>query len=411
MRPFDPRHWNLLPSTLLLAAACNPEQPADTTGTDESGSSMDDTEGGLGFECYSEPECPPEEACISLYCRTYSIPDECELPPLVEIPLPELPSFQEAAFADVDGDGDDEVLLLLDDGVAVLHDDDSVTTTMWPMPLPDAPQEMVALALDGDEAVDLVAFSLGGEALVALGDGAGGLMAIGLVDLPRLLSPVAIDLDLDGVDEVAGIDFDTNQPLLFEDLLGLSDASIELDDDGLETATGLTVLQANDDASPDLLIDGVCQAKLLYGPDLSTSDLLSDPNSPHGSCQWRAVAFTFGEPESPFALMEMQSSPQSDGWLQRWHLPDLAYQYTALPKTYSAVGVISPTPSATAIVLVAKSDETLMIWDWAEDGTACQAELPVSSPTFLRFAVGHRDVGTRNFLTYSGEAKLWSLDP
>jgi hypothetical protein len=483
MPGFDPRSWNLVPSALLLAAACGPpgipyEDGADDVADDPDGSDTPDdspAECTLDadcppgyycseevckpevysdddytdwdddytdysdysdysddytdysdyaddwdddytdysdysdgwYECFSDYDCAPGYECVDYSCvpkPPLEEPVECEAPPIIEIPLPNVGTVLDLQLADVDGDGDDELVLLQADGIAVIHDDDSVVQTPWVAP-PAVPLRQIAvLALDEDGANDLVAFpDILGPATIMVGDGTGDFTSLGaMANAPLASQLLGFDAELDGVDRLLALRPDIQRIAQFSDPTTLSGNHVLI---GPSQASDLDLLQLDSVLAPNVLIGVGCAGSVRTGPALVELQALQNPDFGVGICEWQAAAFVDGEPDQPLVVFS-----QGDiGLLQRWDLVNqLAFQLQV---------PIGPTSSTTAnldgtgdFLLLTDPGDGRVLWGWTNEDPGCIAPLPFVGS--LRFAVGDRDGdGTQDVATLDadGVVKLWRV--
>ncbi len=464
MRPLDPRAWNLFPPAVLLAAACGPPGiPADETADDVAetpGECSIDTDCPTGYycanqvclpdeststysdysdysdyadtpttytdytsytdysddwqyyECYSDYDCQPGYVCLYNTCQIpqpppyVELPVECPGPALAEIPLPGLAPVLDLQFADVDGDDDDEPIALTAEGIAVILDDDSVVLTPWAIPSPAPIRQLVALALDGDAAIDLVGFpEVPGPAVVMLGDGTGTFTTLGeLAGAPLVDRPIGFDGNLDGIDRLFAIRLDIDRATQFSDPLLLNGNNFLL---GPAGASDLDVVQLDQDLAPDLLIGAGCAANVFYGPDLIVSSVIDDPLLGAGLCEWAAAAFVDGETEQPLVVLNLGDL----GYVKRWDLVNDEGFVLELPNGFGSSAVANLDGSGDFVLLTDAGDGR-MIWAWAPGTPACIAPLPFAGA--LDYAIGDRDGdGRQDVATLakngSGVVRLWSV--
>jgi hypothetical protein len=253
MRPFDPRSWNLLkPASVLALTACGTASLDDETNTTTTAGESTESVGSSsttvttytsyttyttytsyssytsyndynydpcnycepeelcdGYQCYlpdcrTSMDCDDNLACIEGVCG--SVPESlyCGLWPTLSIDIPAVAGVIDLAFVDVDGDNDDELVLLTADGVSVIDDDLSLTETVWVMPAQYT--NIVGLHVDNDGTLDLAFTNTaqpGLRTLIGNGDGSFGDELDDV--LAAMVDPSAIDVDLDGQDELVGL--------------------------------------------------------------------------------------------------------------------------------------------------------------------------------------------------------------
>ncbi|WP_146660081.1 hypothetical protein [Enhygromyxa salina] len=231
------RSWNIaVPAALLACTACgipaiddatpvetgeessSSDSDATTTSESETTGEPPETETGDGQEpeCTSDLDCDPGEACISGQCGSNDgyvppPPDECdnsvdcpggqacfetywdwdhtfndcyavreladcEAPVLVEIPLPpEAGDAIDLQFADVDGDGFDELVVLTEQELQVF--DEGQLSSSTPLP-PHQNTELELMHVNEDGQLDVVMTSdQTSQSFIALGLGAGSFAA------------------------------------------------------------------------------------------------------------------------------------------------------------------------------------------------------------------------------------------
>jgi hypothetical protein len=270
MPPFDPRLWNLVPAALLLTSACQtaPSIPAgetetggstsdgdgdgDPTGDGDGDGDGDPTGDGDGdgdptgdgnpyacgddcgpheycdegscwtiFECYDPLDCDPGEDCnYELFyqpCKPLDPAPECNPPALVEIPLPDAAQgpVLDMHFADLDGDGLDELLLLHPGELLVVDDDQSVSSSAVD-PLSEA---FAVVRADADPLLDVILTSgqpdHGGR-LIGVGDGT--FADVTSLALPALTQPQALDWLGGDAQELAVLDPDIGAVMMLSQL-------------------------------------------------------------------------------------------------------------------------------------------------------------------------------------------------
>lgn len=302
MRPFDPRSWNLLTHASLLALTACPAAPID----DDTDTSTEDTSDSVGtvtsvstytsytsyttyttytsYTSYSSYTtyndnyynpcnyCDPDEQCIDdecvlQNCRTSTdctdgqaciegvcgpVPESlyCGVWPTLTIDIPAVAGVIDLAFVDVDGDADDELVLLTADGVSVIDEDLSLTETAWVMP--GQYTNLVGLRVDADATLDLAFTNSTQPGLrTVLGNGDGSFAGEADDVLAPLVDPIAFDLDTDGQDELVGLI--NGVPTTVN---GVGEAALTSPIGGTPSAQHLDHGDHDGDAQRDLLLAG-----------------------------------------------------------------------------------------------------------------------------------------------------------
>jgi hypothetical protein len=305
-------------------------------------------------------------------------------------------------LADVDGDDDDELVVLRADGIAVVHDDDSVVQTPWAAPPLVPPRQIALVALDADAAVDLVAFpDVPGPAIVMLGEGTGDFASLGeMANAPLVDRPLGFDGDLDGVDRLLALRPDIDRIAQFSDPTTLSGNHILV---GPAGATDVDLMRLDSMLAPNVLIGVGCAASVRGGVGLAALEFIADPELGVGVCEWQSAAFIDGEPDQPVLVF----SQGATGVLQRWDLAnDLAFQLQVpIGATSSTTANLDGTGD---YLLLTDPGDGRMLWGWTNDVPGCIAPLPFVGT--LDFAVGDRNGdGLQEVATLdnSGVVKLW----
>jgi hypothetical protein len=237
----DPRLWNLIPSSLLLASACQvaPSIPVGETGTEDAsgdGDPIGDGDGdgdddcdcepgevcysGMcypGIECYDADQCEIGQNCFSNLCTPFSQLPECAAPELFEIPLPDAARGEilDLEFVDVDADGLDELLLLKVGELLVVHDDQSMSSTAVD-PLSEA---LAVVRADGDAHLDVIlTASMPSHGSRLLGNGDGTFAAAVNLAMPALLQPQAVHWPTADTQAMVALDFITRSSVMLTEL-------------------------------------------------------------------------------------------------------------------------------------------------------------------------------------------------
>jgi hypothetical protein len=126
-------------------------------------------------DCYTSEDCGPDQHCYDIFCHPNSPLEQCPAPTLLEIPLPPAAGpILDLQFADLDGDGRDELLLLGPNELIVVSGDQAAPVA----PNQPAGDQLAVLRVDADEHLDVVIASRETAAgSVWLGDGDGQFLA------------------------------------------------------------------------------------------------------------------------------------------------------------------------------------------------------------------------------------------
>lgn len=362
----------------------------------------------VGIECYTNADCPPNYVCDNSTCSyvgSIDEPTECEAPPITEIPLPELGLRLDIAFADLDADGRDELVLLDEAGVLVVQGDDTLVATAWSL-APALPLTQIALlSLDGDAALDLVAFpQLAGPAQVALGDGMFGFTTLGeILDAPRVERMHGYDGEQDGSERLVALRPDLDRVTQFSDPTLLSGNNTLI---GPVGASDLDVGQLDLSPAPDLLIGTGCTASVLLGAGLNPSLALPGPQpNLAGVCEWHGARFLGAPVDDALAVFNAGSS----GLVFRVRVETMQSWALQLGNGFGA-SAVARLDGADDYVLMSDAEQGRVLWAWDDDNGACIADLPFAGTP--KFAIGDRDGdGREEVLTLDamGQVRLWKL--
>lgn len=250
------------------------EESTDTEESTETDASTEsDTDTGF-VPCPSDAACPDDELCLDGVCSdpdASALPSCPRTPSFVELPLPPALSALpdpplSLAFVDVDGDGDDELTVLDDQGLHVVEGAQLLDS---PVPEPGVFDDFAALDIDLSPGIDLALTSSVETVLgIAQGDGAGGFVVVDTFDVPgNLIAPMPVDADLDGELELAAcFDPDALDIVVFGSLiLGLGDWQL------LQVPNGhQDIARADVDGDGDLdllVVDGSTAHKVRANPE------------------------------------------------------------------------------------------------------------------------------------------------
>jgi hypothetical protein len=385
MRPLDPTPWNLVAASGLALAAC--QAPKDT-GDDEEIVLDDD---GLYYECSYWNECGPGDVCLYGYCETAHGAMLCEHAELVEIPLPQLEPSLAITFADLDGDGDDELVSIDANGVSVVLADGSVVLTPWPETHDFA--WVTALELQGDGSLDLaVGFRDGMLLLAGMGDGSFTHLTTH-ESLPAIEEAEPIDPDGDGVDQLVAR---TDSLLWFPDVGAGGFEAVA------EPATSLTIANVwgTNDSPPEILADQLCQLSII---DANDFDLEEEVGAVKVGmrCKWQ-VAPLAGLAPAMLAVGSASASDltqltliDSDGW---------ARSAAKLSGFVAQSSTFVDLENAEDPVLALVDESSLaLVWDWDRFPDPCVEFLDGAADGL---AAGDRDGDGRQELAVSHDGAI-----
>ncbi|MFV8751623.1 hypothetical protein ACNOYE_13850 [Nannocystaceae bacterium ST9] len=391
MNRVDPRSWNLSSLLSISLVACKnedaPNGAVDEVGSEteegppECRSNADCPEGGVCYynTCYTECEyygCSPYEYCIDGQCGPIPFPElmPCATSESQEIPIPELGEVLSIEFADVDDDGDDELIGMRSNSIVVVTDDDLIVES--PLPLQSITIDRVqALRLPGP-GVDLVGWSSVIDSIgLFTGDGAGGFtLTTTLNGFPQPMQVVAIDPELDGVDGLAmvstlmGVLWMADPPSGAYELFGVD-----------EPISWIGEADALGDSAPEMLVDAGCRLRARQPPDWAYQPEfdLAIAIGGSGGCAWflespeadQALAIKTAADDSVLHLLDLETSTVASALVldqrsRSWVLAEL------------------DGPGASTLVL-ADHQSMALVADWSAFPTGCFARLDVPADVVL----------------------------
>jgi hypothetical protein len=285
MRPFDPRSWNSLAASGFALAACGILDYDDEDYYHYVGY-YDDESSPSG--CSGWNECEAGYVCIDQECLPAHEPIECMDSALIEVPLPELEPALAIAFADLDGDGDDELVSIGATRISVVLADDSVVLTPWPQTRDYT--WLTVLEQQDDAFLDLaVGFPLG--MLLLRGTGEGGFLYGGTLEsLPDIGLARAVDFDGDGIDQLAAAQTGGGNLLWFSNV----DEGVWRPLDHL--ASTVTIAHVWDlPRQVEILASQGCALSILQATGFQSAWTLDD-DQPDWHCDWFVDSFASVDP-------------------------------------------------------------------------------------------------------------------
>ena len=448
----DTRNWNILPAALLLASACqsSPGIPVDgsesgtagesTTTSDSQtgdgdgdgdgdGTTTGDGDGDAGpttsppsttnpsttsySEEYEYPECGFGDAmcglgetCVGQECEPLDSLPECNAGlTFVELQIPEAAQGEvlDLSFADLDDDGDDELLVLHPGELVVVRGADESSTIAVD---PEA-DELTAVQVDDDGNLDVFLTStLDDHAAVLLGVGDGTLLDPTPRNLLGLHQTRAVDWTEGVGQELVGID---------EDGLAVRVSELELDAPISAIFEGLFLIP--DEQATDLLPAdfGPGQQLLVLFRDNNDTGFAMLDNESDEDLAWRYYSFgphdTFsavvtGNFDPRFAVV-FQYSGDADLYIYEPG-PDFAPEYD---DGYIAHRISSPTMydlvhvDGLGLVMSTQLGTRVVRFDGAS--ASCIILEPAGLPTSTRLEVGRfADNPGRELALIGGEGEL-----
>lgn len=162
-------------------------------------------------------ECSPGDLCDGFGCRPINAFPLCNAPALIEIPLPDAAqgTTLDLQFADLDGDGFDELLILRPGELLVIRNDQSFASTV----VDPLSEELTVLHTNDDAHLDvLLTSSVPDHASLLLGNGDGSLASPSTRSLPGLTQVHPLDWPDGDTNGLVALDFDTRAVVHIVDL-------------------------------------------------------------------------------------------------------------------------------------------------------------------------------------------------
>lgn len=367
-------------------ATTGPTDPTTPTTSASSGSASSDSTTSDSTTSDLTTSAATTSAATTIDDWTTGADDDCVAPVLNERSLPELGDVRGVHLVDLDGNGDDELLALVQiQTLRAVLDDDSVVTTDLPCAILD-PGAIFPLHLDADETMDIIA-TRDGECMIAgLGTGDGAFTWVDVVKvewpdrgtLPRLGRGVAIDPEGDGVDALAVVDgFEVGIYSNFlPDLTMIEWAPIT----AVAGYAQLAVGQLDGAPAPDLLIARAgCEAAIHPGPDFAAGPVLEGDALPNEDCAWLLGGFG-GAAQQPVTING------SSGVIEYWSGDPLSSaSFDRNGRLDRGTLLESALPGDPRLLVANDDDETLtmlLLWRWASFPALCTASLPIPYGVF-----------------------------
>ncbi|MFV8756328.1 hypothetical protein ACNOYE_37755 [Nannocystaceae bacterium ST9] len=291
---------------------------------------------------------------------------ECVHDMLVDIPLPAVESAIDLAFADLDGDGDDELISIGKSSISVISSDGSIVLTPWPEPIDYA--TLTPLELQGDGLLDLALTTVDGGIHLFAGTLEGEFSALAIHPTVELEAVRAIDPESDGIDQLVAIQTDSRTLTWFSDVL--AGTSMELDFE----ADTLTIADVSGGGMPEIIIDRGCAASAL---DAIQFQVGLERRAGGNHCDWHAEALvddyelaavaTSPDYTTATQLNLFQTAELQAGWTTAWS--------TMLPNmSATASTLVHLTGASEPELALASTTNLALIWDWNQFPTpACNS--------------------------------------